>query len=193
MEDEERASCVFDSPVGRLKVAATTDGICALTWLKEGGEAEETPDPRDCARARRHLRTCTDWLTAYFSGSLLECPVPRPPLDIPKKGATMSSKITNFPSATGTFSHSVWCALCETEVGDTLSYGQLAKLAGNPAAARAVGQAMRKHCIPLLIPCHRVVKGGGGGLGSYSGGEGTSTKQWLLQHESKMATKTPST
>ena len=89
-------------------------------------------------------------------------------------------------SIVGTFFHSVWSALCSTEVGDTVSYSELADLAGNPAAARAVGQAMRKHCIPLLIPCHRVVRSRGGGLGNYSGGEGTPTKQWLLEHEKKM-------
>ena len=82
----------------------------------------------------------------------------------------------------------MWSTLCCTEVGDTLSYGQLASLAGSPAAARAVGQAMRSHSIPLLIPCHRVVKSGYGGLGNYSGGDGTTTKQWLLDHEHRMAT-----
>ena len=81
----------------------------------------------------------------------------------------------------------MWSALCGTEVGQTLSYAELAGLAGRRSAARAVGQAMRKHSIPLLIPCHRVVRSGGGGLGDYSGGEGPATKQWLLQHEKRMA------
>lgn len=67
-----------------------------------------------------------------------------------------------------------------------MTYGQLANLAGNPSAARAVGQAMCKHSIPLLIPCHRVIKGGSGGIGNYSGGEGPATKQWLLEHEREM-------
>ena len=71
-------------------------------------------------------------------------------------------------------------------MGDTLSYSELARLAGSPSAARAVGQAMRSHSIPLLIPCHRVVRSGGGGVGEYSGGEGSSTKQWLLEHERRM-------
>ena len=83
---EERASCVFDSPVGRLKIAATADGVYALTWLKEGELVGEGGDSKDSARARQHLATCTDWLTAYFSGSLLQSPVPRPPLVIPSKG-----------------------------------------------------------------------------------------------------------
>ena len=77
-----------------------------------------------------------------------------------------------------------------TKIGDTLSYKELARLSGNPRAARAVGQAVKKHCIPILVPCHRVVKSGRAGeegkVGNYSGGCGTSTKAWLLDHEKKM-------
>ena len=53
-----------------------------------------------------------------------------------------------------------------------------------------MGQAVKKHCIPILVPCHRVVKSTRGGskmtVGNYSGGEGTVTKEWLLEHEKKM-------
>ena len=84
----------------------------------------------------------------------------------------------------------MWLALCSTEVGETLTYSQLAGRVGNPGAARAVGQAVRSHHIPLLIPCHRVVKSGTKGIGEYSGGGGASTKQWLLEHEQRMAEKT---
>lgn len=191
----ERSSRVYDSPVGRLKIEATAEGICSLTWPKNeesSEQVEETTDTSDdCAMARQHLTTCTEWLSAYFNGSLLESPVPKPPLVIPKKGTTpfvltlLLSPVTNQFS--GTFFHSVWLALCCTEVGETVTYGQLANHAGNPSAARAVGQAMCKHSIPLLIPCHRVIKGGAGGIGNYSGGEGPATKQWLLEHERKMA------
>lgn len=85
----------------------------------------------------------------------------------------------------------MWSTLSTTGVGETLSYAELASLTGRPLAARAVGQAMKKHSIPLLIPCHRVVKSGGGGVGNYSGGEGPSTKQWLLEHERKMLSTSP--
>lgn len=88
-EGEGSADCIFDSPVGRLRIAATADGVCAVAWLKEGekgGVVGENGDEKECARARQHLATCTKWLAAYFSGSLLESPVPRPPLVIPKKG-----------------------------------------------------------------------------------------------------------
>lgn len=90
---------------------------------------------------------------------------------------------------TGQFFSSVWTALLSTEVGDTLSYKELAALSGSPLAARAVGQAVKKHSIPILVPCHRVVKSGKRqrvGVGNYSGGDGTLTKEWLLEHEKRM-------
>ena len=78
-----------------------------------------------------------------------------------------------------------------TSIGDTLSYKELAKLSGNPKAARAVGHAMKSHSLPILVPCHRVVragpKGKDGCMGNYSGGEGVETKEWLQKHEHKMA------
>ncbi len=66
--------------------------------------------------------------------------------------------------------------------GTTFTYGQLAKRAGRPNAARAVGGCMARNRWPLLIPCHRVV-GANGGLIGYSGRGGTETKKWLLEHE----------
>lgn len=86
----ERASIVYDSPIGLLKVEATSEGICALTWLEEDEKSEqgvETVKAIGSGLAKKHLTTCTKWLSAYFNGSLLEHPVPKPPLVIPKKGA----------------------------------------------------------------------------------------------------------
>ena len=80
------------------------------------------------------------------------------------------------------FNYKIWESLSTVEIGQTISYSELAELAGNPRAARAAGNAVRSHHLPLLIPCHRVVKTGGE-LGNYSGGDGCETKQWLLRHE----------
>ena len=95
---------------------------------------------------------------------------------------------------TGGFSQTVWSVLSDTSIGETLSYKELANLCGNPRASRAVGNAVKSHCIPILVPCHRVVNSGRGGggrrqgcTGNYSGGDGTATKTWLLEHEKKMA------
>ena len=227
-EMEEKSgiqSCIYESPVGQLKLEATAEGICRVKWLKDGeGEDDqmqpEGSDVEDQTLARQHLKTCKKWLDAYFSGSLLKSPTPKPPLVIPMKGkskhvhSTMCLLLTvcyrtvccrtvcyrtvccrtvccSSWHFAGSFFHHVWSTLSTTGVGETLSYAELASLTGRPLAARAVGQAMKKHSIPLLIPCHRVVKSGGGGVGNYSGGEGPSTKRWLLEHEKKMLNTAP--
>lgn len=73
--------------------------------------------------------------------------------------------------------------LRQTRPGQTLSYGELALLAGSPAAARAVGQAMKRNPLPIIIPCHRVV--GAGWAGGFSFGEGLDTKARLLELDAR--------
>ncbi len=71
--------------------------------------------------------------------------------------------------------------------GETVSYGELAAMAGSPRAARAVGTTMAHNPIPFMVPCHRVVAAGGklGGYGGTNDGEAASLaiKRWLLMHE----------
>ena len=69
------------------------------------------------------------------------------------------------------------------EIGSTISYKNLAKLAGNLNASRAVGSVMRKNPICLIIPCHRVIKTTGNDIGNYTGG--VEIKDWLLKYEKK--------
>jgi len=71
-------------------------------------------------------------------------------------------------------------AIAAIPVGETLSYGAVARMAGS--APRAVGQACARNPFPIVIPCHRVV-GSGGAIGHYSGASGVVTKLWLLNHE----------
>ncbi len=72
--------------------------------------------------------------------------------------------------------------LCRTiQYGKTLSYGQLARLAGSPGASRAVGSTMAKNRYPLIVPCHRVV--GANGIGGFSAPDGLNFKRRLLQLE----------
>ncbi|BCA80004.1 methylated-DNA--[protein]-cysteine S-methyltransferase [Desulfuromonas sp. AOP6] len=80
------------------------------------------------------------------------------------------------------FTRKVLTTLSRVDYGRTLTYGELATLAGSPRAARAVGRAMATNPFPIVVPCHRVV-GGGGKLTGYSGGKGLATKQWLLDLE----------
>lgn len=76
----------------------------------------------------------------------------------------------------------VWQAMLEIPVGQTLTYGELAKKIGS--SAQAVGQACGSNPIPVVIPCHRVVgKTGLGGFMQHADGDSLDIKRWLLAHE----------
>ncbi len=82
---------------------------------------------------------------------------------------------------TGTdFDRAVWKVLAGVPAGSTVTYGELARRSGHPGAARAVGGAMRRNPIPIIVPCHRVV-GSGGSLTGF--GLGLWRKRWLLDRE----------
>ncbi len=81
------------------------------------------------------------------------------------------------------FQRRIYNALRKIPAGQTISYGELAAKVGSPAAARAVGQAMAKNPIPLIVPCHRVVASNGKMQG-FSSERGTDLKQEMLVLES---------
>ena len=85
-------------------------------------------------------------------------------------------------SAAGLFALKVLQACRGIVFGQTTTYSDLAKQVGSPTAARAVGSVMAGNPIPLIIPCHRVLRTDGG-LGGFSAPGGTSTKQRMLDHE----------
>ncbi|MCC5875011.1 MAG: MGMT family protein [Candidatus Sumerlaeia bacterium] len=87
--------------------------------------------------------------------------------------------------ATGQFLDKVLKECSRIPRGEVFTYADLAKIAGNPRAARAVGQAMARNPLPLLIPCHRVVPSVGG-VGSFGGG--ARLKAWLLEREGATVT-----
>jgi methylated-DNA-[protein]-cysteine S-methyltransferase len=83
--------------------------------------------------------------------------------------------------ATGSpFQQRVWDALREIPAGETVSYAQLATTVGTPTASRAVGRANGTNPVPIVVPCHRVIRADGT-LGGYGGG--LDRKRWLLAHE----------
>ncbi len=100
-------------------------------------------------------------LKEYFEGKLTEFTLPLAP-----EGTEFQKK--------------VWRALCTIPYGETRSYGEIAKLIGNPRACRAVGGANNKNPIMIVIPCHRVI-GADGSLVGYAGG--TDIKKRLLELE----------
>lgn len=82
----------------------------------------------------------------------------------------------------GSFDTEVYKQLVRTKKGQTVSYKKLAEMIGKKNASRAVGSAMRRNPLPLLIPCHRVIKSDGK-LGNYSAPGGITKKQEILSIE----------
>jgi methylated-DNA-[protein]-cysteine S-methyltransferase len=156
-----------DSPFGRLLVAATPRGLVRLAYeyephdlvLEELAESIsprvlEVPDRLD--EVRRELEE-------YFSGR-------RRSFDV-----SVDHRLSRG------YRRTVLEALSrEVPFGQTVSYKDLAERTGNPKASRAVGSAMATNPIPIVVPCHRVLRTGGA-LGGYGGG--LDTKVWLLRHE----------
>jgi methylated-DNA-[protein]-cysteine S-methyltransferase len=86
-------------------------------------------------------------------------------------------------NAAGTeFQKSVWDQVAQIPFGETRSYADIANAIGKPLAARAVGGAVGANPLALILGCHRVM-GASGKITGYSGGNGISTKRWLLKHE----------
>ncbi|HSW20067.1 MAG TPA: methylated-DNA--[protein]-cysteine S-methyltransferase [Ramlibacter sp.] len=140
----------WSSPLGPMLLAATDLGLAGL-WF-EG--QKHWPEPAALWRAQPDhavLREAASQLDAYFAGRLRRFDLP---LDV--QGGTP-------------FQARVWQALMEIERGATLSYGALAERLGQPAAVRAVGAAVGRNPVSIVVPCHRVV-GKGGSLTGYAGG-----------------------
>ncbi len=109
------------------------------------------------------LKSLQDIIVAYFNGQTVKFDIP---LGI------------NLPR----FTNKVLSACRKIPAGKTVSYSQLARMIGNAGAARAVGSALAKNPIPLIIPCHRVIHSDGK-IGNFSAFGGTDTKKKLLALE----------
>ncbi|XP_040110687.1 methylated-DNA--protein-cysteine methyltransferase [Oryx dammah] len=166
---------VMDSPLGKLEISGCEQGLHGIKL--HGGKTPDTGPAEATAPAEQlggpgavlePLLQCAAWLDAYFREPAVLEGLPVPVLHHP---------IFQKDSFTRQV---LWKLLKLVKFGETVSYQQLAALAGNPRAARAVGGAMRSNPIPILIPCHRVVCSSGA-VGNYSGGVGV--KEWLLAHE----------
>ena len=147
----------YDSPIGKLLLTCTDAG---LTGLYMNREAPVHPMEHPILYQTRR------WLDAYFRG---EVPTVEVPLCL--EGTA--------------FQKSVWKHLLTIPCGQTRTYGEISRemaqlLGKEKMSAQAVGQAVGKNPISILIPCHRVV-GSKGQLTGYAGG--LEKKIWLLRHE----------
>jgi AraC family transcriptional regulator of adaptative response/methylated-DNA-[protein]-cysteine methyltransferase len=153
------------TPLGRLLVAATERGVCAVT-LGDDDDALEAGLRREYPRATvepagGELQSWVETIVAYLQGESTRL---RLPLDLPA---------TDFQLR-------VWQALQEIPYGGTRTYRMVAEAIGQPTAARAVARACASNRVALVIPCHRVVRGDGD-LSGYRWGR--ERKQRLLELE----------
>lgn len=164
--DSEAVSLVFwQSPVGWIALIAGRAGVReVLLHADRGTIAARLEERYPGAAAGGPAEEYMAQVQEFFRGERREFSLP---LDL---------------DGLSPFTCRVLETLTRVPFGSTVSYGELAALAGRPGAARAVGRAMAVNPIPLVIPCHRVL-GAGGCLTGYSGGEGVSTKAWLLRFE----------
>ena len=103
------------------------------------------------------------------------------PAGAPSSTCRSTSRRRSCPTSSATCSLTV---RAEVPYGETVTYGELAELAGRPGAARAVGTAMARNPVPFFVPCHRVVAAGG--IGGYGGGaQGVALKRALLDLEAR--------
>ncbi len=139
----------YHSPLGPMIVAATDRGLAGL-WFD--GQ-RHLPDSSGWPHAPGHpvLVRAVAQLRDYFSGRRVQFDLP---LDL--QGGT-------------TFQQSVWQALLAIPSGGTTSYGAISERVGRPAAVRAVGAAIGRNPVSIIVPCHRVL-GRDGSLTGYAGG-----------------------
>ncbi len=147
---------LLESPIGILRLSASDKGLSRL----------ELPNKHKAKIAsknvsNKYLRKAIEELNKYFEGKLRRFTV----------------KLDFEGTA---FQKSVWNALLEIPYGETISYGEMAHMIGNPKAQRAVGMANNRNPIAIIAPCHRVI-GADGSLTGYGGG--LPIKEWLLCHE----------
>ena len=162
----------MESPFGLLTLACTERGLC---WLDNAG-AHDIPallsrrfDARLSDDSQAAQRACAR-LSAYFAGGLRDVD-----LDIDLRG---------LPP----FQQRVLQTLSLVPFGSSCSYRELAARIGQPGAARAVGNAVGRNPMPIVVPCHRVLAAGGG-LGGFSWG--LERKRFLLSHEGIATRPTP--
>ena len=131
---------VIETPVGKIKITADDERILSIDFTDEAPAAGNAL----CERAAEELRE-------YFSGK-------RKTFDLPLKKA---------PSA---FAQRIYDEAMKIPFGETASYGELARAAGSPGAARAAGTALSKNPHIIVVPCHRVIRQNGE-PGRYTGGD----------------------
>jgi len=154
----------IDTPLGTLRITATAAGLTGIAF--EGDRyAPARTDAWIRDPAFPPLRAAAAQLGPYFAGRGARFELPLAPGGTP-------------------FQRAVWAAISTVPAGETISYAELARRAGCPGSARAVGAATGRNPLAIVVPCHRIV-GSDGSLTGYAGG--LERKRALLAHERTLA------
>lgn len=153
----------MDSPIGPLGLAVDDDGVVRGASFGEGlGPSMRREYPGAAVHDGAAPPAVIAALVAYFGGA--RDALKAVPCAVQGEG----------------FKARVWRLLAGIPAGATISYGEMARRAGEPGAAQAAGTALNRNPIPLILPCHRVI-GADGALVGFGGG--LARKEWLLRHE----------
>jgi methylated-DNA-[protein]-cysteine S-methyltransferase len=148
------------------QIAEAAEGPSRPVGQNRDGPAQPSAHPAAIpASDAAALTRWTEELEAYFRGERL---------------SWTPDEIVLEALSPGPFERAVYLALLSVPAGATVAYGELAEMAGHPRAARAVGNVMAANPIPIVIPCHRVIRADGA-LGNY--GDDPEWKKRLLAHE----------
>ncbi|HKH79714.1 MAG TPA: methylated-DNA--[protein]-cysteine S-methyltransferase [Solirubrobacteraceae bacterium] len=155
-----------DSPFGTLLVAATRRGLVKLAFPEED------------------VDSVLERLALRISPRVVQATTPldrvRRELDEYFAGRRRTFELKLDWTLTGPFARRVLAVTAEIPYGGVLSYAEVAADAGSPRGSRAAGNALGSNPIPIVVPCHRVLRSGGA-LGGYGGG--LERKRWLLELE----------
>ena len=145
------------SPLGQLRLFCEDEALVGLYF------EEHSPAPRDDSGKSdaRPFRETIQQLESFFAGERTE-------FDL------------RVEFAGTTFQKEVWSALRSIPFGETTTYGKIASKSGRASAVRAVGAAVGRNPLSVIVPCHRVL-GANGTLTGFAGG--VERKRWLLDHE----------
>jgi methylated-DNA-[protein]-cysteine S-methyltransferase len=159
--DNSIVQTTWQGPLGDMIVAATARGLAGAWFEGQQHMPDHSAWPRDDSHPV--LLQAIAQLSDYFSGKRVQFDMP---LDL--QGGT-------------TFQQSVWRALLRIPSGETTSYGEISARIGKPSAVRAVGAAIGRNPVSVIVPCHRVL-GRDGSLTGYAGGLERKTALLSLEH-----------